>query len=122
MPIRESSFKHRLVEKMVAARTSFTYVWTTLGLILGWILINRLGIAKWDNDDLTYLNLTLSTLAEVQGVVLLIYMARITQKQHEGDKVREKHAVLLTRLTEMQKAAHDLEDDVVAAREELNEE
>ena len=36
-----------------------------------------------DNDDMTYLNLTLSIMAEVQGVVLLIYTSKIAKQQDE---------------------------------------
>lgn len=116
------AIKDWVVARMVAIRTSFVYVWVTIALVLTWILIHRLHIVAWDNYDLTYLNLTLSVLAEVQGVVLLIYTQRISNKQNEADASRAKTLALIARLEAMHKLARDLEEDVEEVQKELSKE
>ena len=79
--------KNKLVECLVRIRTSFTYVAVAIMAPLLWVTLHRLGWLHIDNDDMTYLNLTLSILAEVQGVVLLIYTSKIARQQ---DKLEDK--------------------------------
>ena len=80
----------KIVELLVKIRTSFTYVALAITLPLGWITFHRLGLIHIDNEDMTYLNLTLSILAEVQGVVLLIYSSQIAKKQAQiAEKIEE---------------------------------
>jgi len=71
----------RIVELLVKVRTSFTYVALAIILPVLWVITHRLHLLSIDNDDMTYLNLTLSIMAEVQGVILLIYTSRIARQQ-----------------------------------------
>jgi uncharacterized membrane protein len=71
----------RIVEVLVKVRTSFTYVALAIILPVLWVITHRLHLLNIDNDDMTYLNLTLSIMAEVQGVILLIYTSRIARQQ-----------------------------------------
>ena len=71
----------RIVEVLVKVRTSFTYVALAIILPVLWVITHRLHLLSIDNDDMTYLNLTLSIMAEVQGVILLIYTSRIARQQ-----------------------------------------
>ena len=71
----------RIVEVLVKVRTSFTYVILAIMLPVLWVITHRLHLLNIDNDDMTYLNLTLSIMAEVQGVILLIYTSRIARQQ-----------------------------------------
>jgi uncharacterized membrane protein len=73
--------KTRIVHLLVKIRTSFTYVALAILLPVSWVMLHRLGLLHIDNDDMTYLNLTLSIGAEVQGVVLLIYTTKIAHQQ-----------------------------------------
>ena len=115
----EGALKHWIVDKMVNMRTSFTYVWVVISLVVGWILINRLHLVNWDNDVLTLLNLTLSVLAEIQGVILLIYATRISNKQNEADHSRARTLELVKKLEEMHRLAADLEQDTEEMKMEL---
>jgi uncharacterized membrane protein len=63
----------RIVELLVRIRTSFTYVAVAILAPVLWVILHRTHVLGIDNDDMTYLNLTLSIMAEVQGVILLIY-------------------------------------------------
>mgnify|MGYP003348870435 CR=1 FL=1 len=71
----------KIVELLVRVRTSFTYVGLAIFLPLAWVFLHRMGWLEIDNSDMTYLNLTLSIMAEVQGVVLLIYTTKIARQQ-----------------------------------------
>ena len=73
--------QHRIVTLLVKIRTSFTYVALAILLPVLWVITHRLHLLHIDNDDMTYLNLTLSIMAEVQGVILLIYTSRIAHQQ-----------------------------------------
>ena len=80
----------RIVEVLVRVRTSFTYVALAILLPVLWVLTHRLHLLHIDNDDMTYLNLTLSIMAEVQGVILLIYTSRIARQQEViEDKIED---------------------------------
>ena len=73
--------QNRIVELLVRVRTSFAYVALAIAIPVLWVITHRSGILHIDNEDMTYLNLTLSILAEVQGVVLLIYTSCIARQQ-----------------------------------------
>ena len=75
--------KETIVSWLVRIRTSFTYVALAILLPLSWVILHRTHFLHIDNDDMTYLNLTLSIMAEVQGVVLLIYTSKIAKQQDE---------------------------------------
>ena len=75
--------KETIVSWLVRIRTSFTYVALAILLPVTWVILHRLRILHIDNYDMTYLNLTLSIMAEVQGVVLLIYTSKIAKQQDE---------------------------------------
>ena len=79
--------KNRIVELLVRIRTSFTYVALAIVIPVAWVVLHRYHVLGIDNDDMTYLNLTLSIMAEVQGVVLLIYTSKIAKQQ---DEIEEK--------------------------------
>lgn len=82
--------KDNIIHILVKIRTSFTYVALAILIPITWVIIHRLNIIHIDNDDMTYLNLTLSILAEVQGVILLIYTSRIAKQQNQiEDKIDE---------------------------------
>ena len=73
--------QNRIVELLVRVRTSFAYVALAIAIPVLWVITHRSGILHIDNEDMTYLNLTLSIMAEVQGVILLIYTSRIAKQQ-----------------------------------------
>jgi uncharacterized membrane protein len=80
----------RIVEVLVRVRTSFTYVALAIMLPVLWVITHRLHLLHIDNEDMTYLNLTLSIMAEVQGVILLIYTSRIARQQEViEDKIED---------------------------------
>ena len=70
-----------IVERLVKIRTSFAYVAAAILLPVLWVTLHRFHLLTIDNEDMTYLNLTLSIMAEVQGVILLIYTTRIAKQQ-----------------------------------------
>lgn len=56
-----------------------------MGFCLTWIVWNRTHyLPHFDNDDLTYLNLLLSILAEVSAITILVYTLRI-----EGQNIEQ---------------------------------
>jgi uncharacterized membrane protein len=124
-----TTIKDRVVEGLVKVRTSFAYVWLAIGLPILWVLIHRLGFVSWDNYDLTYLNLTLSIMAEVQGVVLLIYTSQIAERQRDHHRKEQEHhqrqdrsrEALLGKLKDIQSAIDELEDDVDEVEHDLRE-
>ena len=80
----------RIVEVLVRVRTSFSYVALAILLPVLWVITHRLHLLHIDNEDMTYLNLTLSIMAEVQGVILLIYTSRIARQQEViEDKIED---------------------------------
>jgi uncharacterized membrane protein len=82
--------QNKIVELLVRIRTSFTYVALAILLPISWVILHRYHLLSIDNDDMTYLNLTLSIMAEVQGVVLLIYTSKIAKQQDNlEDKIEE---------------------------------
>ena len=81
---------NKIVELLVRVRTSFAYVFLAIFIPLTWVFLHRMHFLSIDNDDMTYLNLTLSIMAEVQGVILLIYTTRIARQQEQlEDKIDE---------------------------------
>jgi uncharacterized membrane protein len=75
--------KDKIIEILVKIRISFTYVALAILIPISWVVFHRTGLVHIDNDDMTYLNLTLSIMAEVQGVILLIYTSKISKQQSE---------------------------------------
>jgi len=112
-------FKDRVVKTLVKVRTSWLYVWCAIFAPITWVTLHRLGILHIDNFDMTYLNLSLSIMAEVQGVVLLIYTSKIMANQANMD---QKRADLLTKMAQMAKIAEELEEEIKEVEHELQEE
>lgn len=71
MSEEKESFKDRAADKMKAAMSTWSALFTMLGFISGWICLVNVGIAI-DNKQLTILNLVLSSLAGLQCFILLI--------------------------------------------------
>lgn len=110
------NLKDQIVAKLVKLRTSFVYVWLAITLPILWILLHRLHWLHIDNEDMTYLNVTLSILAEVQGVVLLIYTTKIAAKQENADL---KRVELHKKLADIQKVVKELDEDIEQVEEDL---
>jgi uncharacterized membrane protein len=67
----KESFKDRAADKMKAAMSTWSALFSMLLFISGWIFLVDIGIAI-DNKQLTILNLVLSSLAGLQCFILLI--------------------------------------------------
>ena len=111
------SLKDKAVEKIVKVRTSFLYVWAAILLPILWVTLHRWNVLHIDNFDMTYLNLSLSIMAEVQGVILLIYTSRIMDRQANADEHRAK---LLRKMQEIHKIVDTLETDLEDIDEDLH--
>lgn len=103
----------KLLDVYVKFRTSTWYVWAFATIILTWIVVNKTGLLTFDNADLTYLNLLLSVLAELQGVMLLIYTNRIADRNERADK-QERHnvALILKKLEELNIGIGEISDEL----------
>ena len=104
---------------MVSLRTSFLYVWLAIALPIMWVVLHRLNVLHIDNNDMTYLNLTLSILAEVQGVVLLIYTTRIAATQRNSSRERKS---MIRKMARIHAVVDKLETDLEEVDEELGRE
>lgn len=71
MSEEKESFKDRAADKMKAAMSTWSALFTMLAFISGWIALVNIGVAI-DNKQLTILNLVLSSLAGLQCFILLI--------------------------------------------------
>lgn len=69
-------------------RTSMLYVWVFALIIAVWISLNKLGFV--DNRELSNLNITLSVMAELQSVLLLVYMGKMAAKQERAEQQQRK--------------------------------
>lgn len=110
----------KVVNSWVKFRTSFLYFYVFTSFILAWIIVNKTGLLVFDNGDLTYLNLLLSVLAELQGIILLIYTMRITERNSAKDKtekdqilkINKKLDALMRQNSELQKQLDDIEEAI----------
>lgn len=117
----KKSLSKGFIDAYVKFRTSGWYVASFAIAIIAWIFWNKVGFTPhFDNSELTYLNLLLSVLAELQSILLLVYAARMTERNERADK-QERHNVekILARLNEMSKDIEEIGEDVEEISDEV---
>jgi len=108
-----SVLSRRLVNWYVKFRTSYWYLGLFAIWIGVWIGLNKTGLWQFDNSELTYLNLILSTLAELQSILLLIYTQRIAERNERADEQeRANVAAILRRLDVIHGGIEEISDEL----------
>ncbi len=95
-------WQKKFVLAMVYIRTSFAYMWIFLAMSFSWVVLNKTGLVHWDNQDLSYMNIVLSIMAELSSLVLLVYTLRIAEGNDRAEKT------LANELAELKKLVQEL--------------
>lgn len=102
-----------LIDWYVKFRTSYWYLGIFAIWIGAWILLNKSGLFVFDNGELTYLNLILSVLAELQSILLLIYTIRIAERNERADaQERANVAAILKKLESIHGEVSEISDEL----------
>jgi uncharacterized membrane protein len=104
----------KLIDWYVKFRTSYWYVLSFMIWIGAWIFLNKSGIAPFDNSELTYLNLILSVLAELQSILLLVYTQRIADRNERADaQERANVRAILDKLNAIHGEVAEISEEII---------
>jgi len=92
------TFGQRIADRVASFGGSWPFIFIAMSIMLIWMLINTVGVAKFDPYPYILLNLALSTIAAIQAPIIMMSQNRQSSK----DKLLAENDYLVNRKAEME--------------------